>query len=262
MAGRTLGGGSRGRVVVASCVTVGVLAASFVGLAALVWETNRVVGLDRAAERLLQAGGVDSLFASGSPGSDSPLRAEEVVRLGDRTAVVFVAVCLAALALLWRDRVGAIVAVAGPGLTGGLTEYVIKPLVNVPSPVGARTYPSGHAGGATAIALVAVIVVYRRWGRAPGLVLAPAAGGFAVLVCAALLRLDFHYPSDVLGGAILAALVVVGLTASLSLYRGPGHRLLGRPGEVPPDAPLRSAKGRGRSDTEGDLNWPRRVEHG
>lgn len=221
-----LGDGSHPHRLVVLSAPIAVLATGFVALAAMVWETNGLVALDRAANQLLGRA-VDAVFASpSSPGSISPLRADDVVHLGSRTTVIVAAFALGLLALAWGDRVAALVAVAGPGLTGALTEYVIKPLVNVPSPVGARTFPSGHAGGAAAIALVVVVLVQRRWGRWPCLAAAVLAAVFASAVAAALLHLRFHYPTDIVGGALLAAVVVLGLTACLSRYTGPGHRLL------------------------------------
>ena len=170
----------------------------------------------------------------------SPLRSrlqpEQVVHLGSRDVVFPVALALALLAVVWRDRVGAVVAIAGPALTGAATEYVIKPLVNLPTPVGARSFPSGHAGGVAAVALVAVILVYRRWGWPAAVVAAPPALVPVVLVAAALLRLGYHYPTDVCGGVLLASTVVLGLTTTLSAYRGPGHALLCRAVPTPVEA--------------------------
>lgn len=219
-------GSSRRRLLLLSVTTVGALAAAFVALAAHVWETRGIVDLDRAAHRLRRSNRVDALLADGAAlGFDSGLQPRDVVHLGSRTVVIPAAFVLALLALACRDRIGALVAVAGPGLTGALTEYLLKPLVN--GPEGPRAFPSGHTGGATSIALVVIVLVYRRWGWPPTVVVAPLMAVPVFFVGAALLRLDFHYPTDVLGGALLAGTVVLGLTAGLSLYRGPGSRLLG-----------------------------------
>jgi membrane-associated phospholipid phosphatase len=214
-------------VLVASIVVVGALGGAFVALMIDVWETNGLVGLDRTAHRLRQAEPVDALLADGQPlGFSDRLRPRTVVELGGPRFVISAAFALAVLALAFRDRIGALVAIGGPGLTGALTEYVLKPLVNVPAPVGSRAFPSGHAGGIAAIALVAVIVVHRRWGWPLAAPVAVVAGAPVLFVGTALLRLDFHYPTDVLGGGLLAATVVLGMTAALALYPGPGHRLL------------------------------------
>lgn len=213
------------RLLLLSVVAVGALAGSFVALAAVVWETRGIVELDRLAQRLRRSGPMDGLLADGAPlGFSSLLRPEEVVNLGSKMFVVPAAFVLALLALILRDRIGALVAVAGPGVTGALTEYFLKPLINAPE--GPRAFPSGHAGGVTAIALVVVVLAYRRWGWPLAAVVTPLAAVLVLLVGAALLRLDRHFPTDVLGGGVLAASVVLGLIAALSLYSGPGSRLL------------------------------------
>ncbi len=139
------------------------------------------------------------------------------MRLGGRTPVVMMAAALSLVALAWRDRVGAVLAIVAPGLTGALTEYVLKPLVNTPSLVGERAFPSGHAGGIVAVSVVAVVIVYRRWGAVAGLVLTPLTIVPVIVVSHALLRLKFHYPTDVVGGALLALVILLGTMAVLPL---------------------------------------------
>lgn len=259
--------GSYRRLMVTSFVLVGALTVAFLALAGRVREVNALVGLDRATQRVRRSGPVEALFADdGLLWLGSRLRPEQAVNLGGRTAVVLMACVLALVALAWRDRIGALVAIGGPALTGALTEYVIKPLVNVPSPVGARAFPSGHAGGVAAVALVAVILVYRRWRWLATLLVAPF-GAFAVLLVGeALLRLQFHYPTDVIGGVLLAAVVVLGMTTCLMLYRGPGYRLLRRkerrstdPSILDAEHPQTSGRvsARDGSESVGHGRWPR-----
>jgi membrane-associated phospholipid phosphatase len=221
-------------LILVSVLAVGALCAFFAVLTAMVWHAPGLVDLDLAAQRWRSSEEVDALLADGGAlGFRSGLRPQQVVDLGSRRFVIPAAFLLALLALVGRDRIAALVAVGGPGLTGGLTQYLLKPVVNVPD--GPRAFPSGHAGGITAVALVAVVLVYRRWGWLPALLVAPLAAAPALLVGAAVLRLNFHYPTDVLGGSLLAATIVLGLTAVLTLYRGPGDQLLRsshRPGQA------------------------------
>jgi membrane-associated phospholipid phosphatase len=101
------------------------------------------------------------------------------------------------------------------------TAELLKPLLAVPHvsigedrPIGAASWPSGHATAATALALSAVLVVPSRW-RVPALGLAVA---FVIAVGASLLIRAWHMPSDVLGGYLLgtfwAALGLAGVRAS------------------------------------------------
>jgi membrane-associated phospholipid phosphatase len=98
---------------------------------------------------------------------------------------------------------------------------LLKPLLAVPHlsvgedrPIGAASWPSGHATAATVLALSAVFVVPPRW-RPLALTLA---GAFMLLVGTALLIRAWHMPSDVLGGYLLgilwAALAVAGVRGS------------------------------------------------
>ncbi|MEO5680001.1 MAG: phosphatase PAP2 family protein [Acidimicrobiales bacterium] len=195
--------------------------ALFVVLSALVWHTQSAVALDRTLVRVIAAGpGGGLLAAGGSP----PPRPDSVVPLGSVEIVVVLALGLAIVALAWGDGAGGVLGLAAPGLTGALTEYVLKPLITPPSLGSGRAFPSGHAGGVTAIALVAVALVYRRWGWMAALAVAPLAVLPIVLVGHALVRLDYHFPTDVLGGVLLASLVVLGLQALLALTGRPTVR--------------------------------------
>ncbi len=194
------------------------LAALFVWLSSLVWHNGSGVGLDRTLSRLTVVGAVAEVLAEGKPLEPRPRKA---VHLGSATVVVILATALALVALAWRDWLGAVLALAGPGVTGALTEYVLKPLVTPERLVDGRAFPSGHAGGASAVALVAVILVNRRWGRVPALILAPLAVLPVLAVSHALVRLGFHYPTDVVGGVLLALVVVLALVTALSVLGRP-----------------------------------------
>lgn len=192
----------------------------FVGLSALVWHTQSAVALDRRLVGVVVAGPGGGVMG-GRPLAPRPERA---VPLGSVEIVSVLAVGLAVVALAWGDWAGALVALVAPGLTGGLTELLLKPLITPPSLGSGRAFPSGHAGGVTAIALVALTLVYRRWGPAASLVMAPMAVFPIVIVGHALVRLNYHFPTDVLGGVLLAAVVVLGLQSLLALAGRPTFR--------------------------------------
>jgi membrane-associated phospholipid phosphatase len=114
------------------------------------------------------------------------------------------------LAALARGRVRVAVAVAivllGAAVT---TDYVLKPalaasrhapelgLRQVPS----GSFPSGHATASMALALCAIVVAPERLRP----YVAALGAAFAIAVSFAFLSLDWHYPSDVLGGYFVAA---------------------------------------------------------
>jgi membrane-associated phospholipid phosphatase len=100
------------------------------------------------------------------------------------------------------------------------TELVLKPLLSAPrmlgphaTPIPQGSYPSGHATAAMSLALALLLVVPAR--RRP---LAAAVGAaFAVAVGYSLLTLGSHYPSDVLGGFLVAVIWVQLAVAGLSI---------------------------------------------
>jgi membrane-associated phospholipid phosphatase len=108
-----------------------------------------------------------------------------------------------------RERIRAAAAtavvLAGAAVT---TDYVLKPLLSghrydailtfhqIPD----GSFPSGHATASMAMALCAVLVSpprYRPFVAALGAL-------FAIVVCYSFLSLGWHYPSDVLGGYLVA----------------------------------------------------------
>src|SRR4051812_8870164 len=73
-------------------------------------------------------------------------------------------------------------------------DHIINPVISAPA------FPSGHATAAMSLALASVIVAPRAWRPLV------AAGGalFALAVGVALVALGWHYPSDVVGGYLVA----------------------------------------------------------
>jgi membrane-associated phospholipid phosphatase len=130
-----------------------------------------------------------------------------LLHLLDPLLFVLWGVALVAFALA-QDRLrtaAAVIAVMG---FAPLSAELLKPLTAHPhasvggTVLGAASWPSGHATAVLALVLSAVLVAPRRW---RGLV--ACLGGLYVLgVSASLLILDWHMPSDVIGGLLLATL--------------------------------------------------------
>lgn len=104
------------------------------------------------------------------------------------------------------------------GAETGLKQLVGRPRPTFPDPVATATdasFPSGHAAG-TAVLAVALLLVIRslRGRRAPtGWIV--GAIGVVVAVGTSRVLLGVHYPTDVLGGALLGACVAFALTPML-----------------------------------------------
>lgn len=98
------------------------------------------------------------------------------------------------------------VAVAAMLLGANVTTQILKPLLANPRGtvgeygVAAEAFPSGHATAAMSLALAAVMVAPAR--------LRPLVGSvgavFALAVGFAIVSLDWHFPSDVAGGYLVA----------------------------------------------------------
>ena len=107
-----------------------------------------------------------------------------------------------------RGRVALAIAVVLIG--SEVTTQLLKPLLAHPRPqewlgksqIAAASWPSGHATAAMALSLCAVLAVPARWRPA----VATAGGLFSIGVGYAILSLGWHFPSDVIGGFLVAAL--------------------------------------------------------
>jgi undecaprenyl-diphosphatase len=128
-------------------------------------------------------------------------------------AAALVALAVTGCLLLRRPR-AAVLVVAGPGLVVGATtglKYVVGRTIHGDN----LSYPSGHTGFLTALALAVAFCAAGRFGlgRAAGTLLVL---GAALVAGAAMgwaqVALTAHYPTDVLGGWC-TALVVVPATA-------------------------------------------------
>lgn len=124
------------------------------------------------------------------------------------------------LVALARGRPRVAITVGAIMLAANETTQLLKPLLAGPrdtvawDPITNASWPSGHATAAMSLALCAVIAVPAR--RRP--VVAAVMSGFAIAVCYSFLELGWHYPSDVLGGFLVAATWALLGAAGLSLY--------------------------------------------
>ncbi len=148
--------------------------------------------------------------------------ANELAHTVDPVAYFVFALALAAVALL-RGRPRVAVVVPPTMLLASATTELLKPLVGHPrnsdwlsagGQINVASWPSGHATAAMMVALCAVLVAPRF--------LRPLAAllgtGLAVGVSYSILVLGWHFPSDVLGGFLVAStwvsLALAGLWAA------------------------------------------------
>ena len=128
------------------------------------------------------------------------------------------------LVALLRGRPRVAVALALVLLGANETTEILKPLLGgardpVPGlPVLGRSWPSGHATASMSLALCAVIAAPSRLRPLVSALMA----AFAVAVCYSFLELGWHYPSDVLGGFLVASSWTLLAVAALWTYEA--HR--------------------------------------
>jgi membrane-associated phospholipid phosphatase len=132
-----------------------------------------------------------------------------VAHLADPAPYGLIGLALVVVALA-RHRGRVALAIAVVLICSAVTSESLKPLLSHPRPqewlgkgqIAAASWPSGHATAAMALALCAVLAVPARWRAAA----ATAGGLFALAVAYAILALGWHFPSDVIGGFLVAAL--------------------------------------------------------
>jgi membrane-associated phospholipid phosphatase len=134
--------------------------------------------------------------------------ANAIAHLADPVPFALLGVALIVIALL-RGRPRVALALPVILLGANATTQLLKPALahqrsvewlSYPHHISAAAWPSGHATASMTLALCAVLVAPPRLRPA----LAVVGAGFAVAVCYALLTLGWHFPSDVLGGYLVA----------------------------------------------------------
>ncbi len=132
---------------------------------------------------------------------------DHVAHLADPRSYALIGFSLAGIALLRRrPRIaGTIVALL---VLTGLTTRELKPLLASPrydgwlgsGQIAAASWPSGHATASMTLALCAILAVPARLRPT----VAVLGAGFAISVSYSILALGWHFPSDVLGGFLVA----------------------------------------------------------
>jgi membrane-associated phospholipid phosphatase len=143
----------------------------------------------------------DPRYAGGGP-------AEAIASLGDLLPMLALLAIACGIALLRRrpwSALAAVAIVAGANVTTQLLKVLLAhPRVKAAiggNPLEPNTFPSGHTTAMASLAVAYLFVVPATW---RGLTL--LVGGLAVLaVGSSVVMIAWHYPSDVLGGILVAA---------------------------------------------------------
>ncbi|HEY1713429.1 MAG TPA: phosphatase PAP2 family protein [Solirubrobacteraceae bacterium] len=201
-------------------------AAAGVVLLAAIWYAAHYIALGRSVDASILRGFADLT----RPRVDRV--ASFIAHLCSPNEYVFLAAVPVIVALVrGRPRVAAMLAIVL--LCANETTQLLKPLLAGPRdtvpgvPIDFASWPSGHATAAMSLALCSVIAVPAR--RRPAV--AALMAGFAVAVSYSFLELGWHYPSDVLGGFLVAGTWTLLGIAGLSIVEA---RQAGSPAETSP----------------------------
>ncbi len=159
--------------------------------------------------------------------------AHDLVAVGS-PPVLIVGVAAVFAVGVFRDRVRAVACAIAPVIAVLIVQDLAKPLVGRHLGLtGASSYPSGTVAAAAALMTAITLVV------PPVLRLPVAAAGAAVTVgvCAAVIALRWHFPTDALGGVAVGVGAVLTVDALFHLPRALAHAVSSR----------RSARGVGPS---------------
>lgn len=166
-----------------------------------------------------------------------------IVHLADPLPLLAMLAMVCLMALHWgrpRHAIAAVALIAGANLTTQVLKAVLahpryQPIL-VYNQVGPSSFPSGHATAAMSIALAFGLVAPPLW--------RPAAVSFGIclvpVVSCSVLILHRHYPSDVIGGLLVATgwcfAAVAGLRVAehLSPWRRAQSRLSVAVNDLPP----------------------------
>jgi membrane-associated phospholipid phosphatase len=148
-----------------------------------------------------------------------------LVTLADPVSVIVLCAALAAIFLLSGRRRAAVLAVLGPLVAAGFTEFVLKPLV------GRRlldnlSFPSGHTTAAVSVAVVVVVALLGPSRPSWPAIVRWTASALALLVAAAvataLVGSGYHYATDTVGGFCVAVGVVLSVAWAVDAVRKVG----------------------------------------
>jgi undecaprenyl-diphosphatase len=146
-----------------------------------------------------------------------------ITRLGDaRTQWIagLMLIALLGLARQWRALLFALCSLLGTAAANGLLKALfarVRPEVLL-EPLGSYSFPSGHSSAAFAFFLVLGVLAGREQPPRLRLTWMLVASLPALLIAASRVYLGVHWPSDVLGGALLAGAICAASLAAVQWH--------------------------------------------
>ena len=193
------------------------------GCLACVLALALLAALAYGSARFGHADAVELSRLAGLEGTWVAPDARAIARLGDPGAQLAL-LALACLVGLWRRRPRRVAAAVALVVGANLTTQILKTALAHPRyhqlfgyrQVNEAAFPSGHSTAVAAMVFAWALVLPRSW--RPAILIVGAA--LAVVVGAALVVLHRHFPSDVVGGWLVASGWLCAVVAGLRLDAG------------------------------------------
>jgi membrane-associated phospholipid phosphatase len=197
------------------------LLAALAGLLAL--AVTGVLALYVPGVRLRDAATLDGFVALDRPRTE-PV-ASGIAHLADPVPFALIGLALVAVALA-RGRSAVALAIPVVLVGSGATTQLLKLLIAEPrfaeslgsNQLSPASWPSGHATAAMALSLCAVLASPPRLRPLAAL----AGGAFSIAVSYSILVLAWHFPSDVMGGFLVATIWALLAVAGLEVVEARG----------------------------------------
>jgi membrane-associated phospholipid phosphatase len=180
-----------------------------------------VLGVDFVGHGL--AGRLDSAFDARIQAALSrfPALLYWLPELGTLAPVATITLALVLACVVTRRWSGAVLTVVAVPAAIGLTEYVLKPHLDVGQAI-VHSFPSGHATSMFALAAICAVLLVdpprRRVPKITRLVLVLMALLLAAAVAAAMVAIGAHYFTDAVGGAAVGTGMVLACALALDIW--------------------------------------------
>jgi membrane-associated phospholipid phosphatase len=146
-----------------------------------------------------------------------PLRAAHAYQQMGQPVPFAIVVSVIVIALLWRrDLPDAVVAAIGAPIAVLLADDVFKPVFDRTRSRSVTEFPSGHTTAMTVLAVLLLLVAYRRWGRRGMVIALPVAVWVSGSMIVSVIRLQQHVLTDAVGGVLLGVGTVTAVAAAVA----------------------------------------------
>ncbi|KDA00827.1 phosphatase PAP2 family protein [Hyphomonas oceanitis] len=171
-----------------------------------------------AVVTLPQIAEIDRAISQAAQSFHTPLLDRAMIsftQLADSASLIAIAIIIAGVlmaASAFRPALLCVSTFLGTSLLVSTIKIIVhraRPIQDLYSGVDAYSFPSGHMTNSTVILGVLVLIVARTWSGPLRMFMVALLAGLIVLVGLSRIYLGAHWPTDVIGGALLGATILV-----------------------------------------------------